>query len=158
MDFFKTLIRPDREKHPERAEVGHAANLLQIGEFQFLQLAYTEWFGHEMPEAMFDRLFDSFMLGDGVPFWARHHARKIIALDAHDKLDDADPAYHRYDTNYVTHVPHGVRRFIVATTIVVGFMCGGILVGHFSVGEGTSILPPYFEKGELDPVKAKHNL
>ncbi len=157
MDFFKTLIRPDRENHPDRAEVGRAANLLQIGEFQFLQLAYKEWFGQEMPSAMIDRLFDSYMLGDGVPHWARHHARKIISLDARGNLDVADPAYHRYDTNYMMHVPHGVR-FIVATSIVVGFMCGGIVVGHLSVGEGISILPPYSEKGELAPVKAKHNL
>ncbi len=107
---------------------------------------------------MIDRLFDSYMLSDAVPFWARHHARKIIALDADDKLDDADPAYHRYDSNYVMNVPHGVRKFIVATTIVVGVLCGGILVGHYSVDEGTTIWPPYFEKGELEPVKAKRNL
>lgn len=158
MDFFETLLRPDREKHPDRAEVGRAANLLQIGEFQFLQLAYAAWFGREMPLPMMDRLFDSFMLGDWVPFWARDHARKIIALDAAGTLDDADPAYHRYDTNYVMHVPHGVRKFIVATTIVVGVVCSGFLVVHFSIGEGTTIWPPYFEKGELVPVKAKHKL
>ena len=157
MDFFKTLIRPDHEKYPDRAKVGRAANLLQIGEFQFLQFAYKEWFGQEMPSAMIDRFFDSYMLSDGVPFWARHHARKIISLDADGVLDDADPAYHRYDTNYVMRVPHGVRRFFVATTVVVGFLCGGIVVAHLSVGEGTSILPPYFEKGELVPVKAKRN-
>ena len=158
MDFFKTLIRPDHEKYPERAQVGRAANLLQVGEFQFLQLAYREWFGHDMPTAMFNRLFDSYMLGDGVPYWAQHHARKIIDMDSNGDLDDSAPEYHRYDSNYVRNVPHGVRQFIVATSIVAGFMCGGILLGHFSVGEGTSILPPYFEKGELEPVKAKNNL
>jgi hypothetical protein len=157
MDFFRTLIRPDHEKHPERAKVGRAANLLQIGEFQFLQLAYREWFGHEIPPTIVDHLFDSYMIDNRVPFWARHHARKIIALDAGGNLDDADPAYHRYDSNYVVRVPHGVRHFIVAMTIVIGFVFGGLLVGHYSVGEGGSIMPPYFEKGELVPIKAKHN-
>ena len=38
--FFQTLIQPDREEHPERALIARAANLLQVGEFQLLQLAY----------------------------------------------------------------------------------------------------------------------
>ena len=79
MDFFKTLIRPDHEKYPERAQVGRAANLLQVGEFQFLQLAYREWFGHDMPTAMFNRLFDSYMLGDGVPYWVVVDVRSRVS-------------------------------------------------------------------------------
>ena len=50
MNLFETLIHPDREEHPERAEVARAANLLQIGEFQLLQLAYQDWFGTDNPQ------------------------------------------------------------------------------------------------------------
>ena len=42
MKFFKALLRPDREEleSKEKAVISAAANLLQIGEFQLLQLAY----------------------------------------------------------------------------------------------------------------------
>jgi len=44
MNFFETLIHPDREEleNAERVLVCRAANVLQIGEFQLLQLAYKE--------------------------------------------------------------------------------------------------------------------
>ena len=48
--FFKTLIRPDQEEDPERTLVARAANVLQVGEFQLLQLAYHEWHGHDLPQ------------------------------------------------------------------------------------------------------------
>ena len=151
MTFLHTLLRPDHEEQPERAEVGRAANLLQIGEFQFLQLAYREWHREELPPVLGDRLFDSYMLRNQVPHWARHHARRIIELDQKGLLTDSDPLYHRYDANYIPHVPHGRRRFAAAVMVVAGFLCGGILVGHYVGGEGTSVLPPYFDRGEVDP-------
>ena len=65
--FFQTLIRPDREESAQRAEVAKAANLLQVGEFQFLQLAYSEWHGEEMSEELINHLFMAYMLYDQVP-------------------------------------------------------------------------------------------
>ncbi|MCH7542778.1 MAG: hypothetical protein IIB65_03995, partial [Proteobacteria bacterium] len=44
-NLFQTLMRPDREESEQRAEVARAANLLQLGEFQLLQLAYHDWHG-----------------------------------------------------------------------------------------------------------------
>ena len=158
MTLLQTLLRPDHDDAPERAEVARAANLLQIGEFQLLQLAYRDWHDHDMPPALVDGLFDRYMLHNQVPHWARHYARRIIDLDSQGQLDDSDPAYHRYDPNYVTHVPQGRRRFAMAVTIVAGFLCGGILVGHYAGGEGTSILPPYFDKGEFDQEAGKRGL
>ena len=38
--FFKTLVKPDWDDNPKRTEIIHAANLLQVGEFQLIQLAY----------------------------------------------------------------------------------------------------------------------
>jgi len=37
--LLKTLIRPDWDDDPKRSEILDAANLLQIGEFQLMQLA-----------------------------------------------------------------------------------------------------------------------
>ena len=43
-DLLNTIIKPDWDDNPIRSEVLDAANLLQIGEFQLIQLAYKVWF------------------------------------------------------------------------------------------------------------------
>ncbi len=149
MNFFETLIHPDKEEDPERAVVAQAANLLQVGEFQLLQLAYKDWFGEDMPKALVDNLFHTYMLYNEVPHWARQYARKIIAVEGRGELDDLDPGYHVYDADYHTFVPDGVRKFIVATSILVICIGGGIWVANLAAGEGLSVLPPYFESKEL---------
>jgi hypothetical protein len=149
--FFETLLRPDREEEPERAEVARAANLLQIGEFQLLQLAYKSWHGQEMSDKVGDAIFRSYMLSSEVPVWARHFARRIIDLDAKGELDDNDPAYHRYDAEYYKALPLGARRLAVAVACISFVVVGGILVGHFAPRSVTSVLPPYFNENELKP-------
>jgi hypothetical protein len=148
--FFQTLLKPDREEDSERAEVAKAANLLQIGEFQLLQLAHYAWHGAEMLEAAKDTIFGSYMLRNQVPVWARHYARRVIELDEQDELDDRDPRYHRYDVDYFKAPPLGARRLIFAVCCIAFVMVGGLAVGqHLAPREVTSILPPYFSQEEL---------
>ena len=92
MNFFKVLLWPDREEaeNAERAVVAAAANQLQVGEFQLLQLAYREWFGEDISESAKDGLFESYMLDGEVPYWARHYARRSIRLDEPGGLNDSD--------------------------------------------------------------------
>ena len=152
MNLFETLIRPDKEEHPERAEIARAANLLQIGEFQVLQLAWAEWHGSEMPPAVTDRLFGSYMLQNRVPHWARAYARRIIAQDAAGTLDEGDPRFHRYDPPPGRALPTGVRRFALATAVVMGCVFGGIYTAHLETWRGGntgSVLPPYFSDKAL---------
>ena len=149
--FFRTLMRPDREEDPERTVVAQAANILQVGEFQLLQLAYDDWYGRELSEAMTDRLFEAYMLHGEVPHWAREYALRIIRQDEIDLIDGNDPAYHRYDREYVTHVPRGVRHFTLACLLLASVMVVSILVGHLAGSKATSILPPYFEEEQLRP-------
>ena len=73
MNFFDTLIHPDREENLQRSEVARAANLLQVGEFQLLQLAYEAWFGHEMSARECDRLFGEYMMAAGFGRLAIEH-------------------------------------------------------------------------------------
>ncbi len=153
MNLFETLIHPDREEHPERAEVARAANLLQIGEFQLLQLAYKDWFGTDIPTGESDRLFGAYMMHNQVPSWARHYARRILGLDAAGMLDDRDPAYHRYDSNYRTkRLPDGVRRFCAASAMIVFVLGGGIWLSHLTAGHTSQILPPYFSDKLINDV------
>ena len=147
--LFKTLLRPDREEDPERTIVARAANILQVGEFQLLQLAYADWYGQDMPGEMSGQLFHDYMLKNEVPVWARHFARWVIRQDEIGQLEIHDPRYHRFDHDYVTHVPQGLRKFITASMIVVFLMGAAILAGHMSGVESTSVLPPYFDSGEF---------
>ena len=145
MNFFETLIHPDREEleNAERVHVCRAANVLQVGEFQLLQLAYKEWFGEDLPEALVARLFSSYMLDSEVPHWARHYARVILIRAEHNRLDDNDPRYHRYDHDYVTHVPRGVQRFCYAAGILAFLMVTSVLIASMTQRE--------WHAGDADP-------
>lgn len=153
MNLWQTLLRPDQDENPERGLVVHAANLLQIGEFQLLQLAFAHWYGREMTEGEISAIFHSFMIRSQVPPWARHYAREIIEQESQGKLDAGAAAYHRYDCEGVrTPLPHGVRRFLVATTLIAGLLGGSIAMASYTVektGKCTDELPPCFTRQEL---------
>jgi len=151
MRFLHTLLHPDREEqNPLSAEIAQAANILQVGEFQLLQLAYRDWHGAEMSASMTDRLFADYMLRKKTPHWARHYARRILDWEARGLLDADNPAYHRYDREYVTHVPQGIRRFVVAATVLTVAVGGVLWLSHVATDGGTkSFLPPYFDDGDL---------
>ena len=65
MTLLKTLLQPDHDENEERAEAADAANLLQVGEFQLLQLAFHAWHERDMPQAMIDPIFTRYMLYNG---------------------------------------------------------------------------------------------
>jgi hypothetical protein len=155
MNFFKTLLRPDREEleSKEKAVIVAAANLLQIGEFQLLQLAYREWHGRDLPESRMDRLFASYMLGGKIPPWGRHYARNIIARAELGRINDRDPAYHRYDNEYRNSVPGGRVRFGLAVMAVFLAVGGGLVLAEMSVGSPAGLLPPYLDESTLNPRK-----
>jgi len=97
MNFVDTLLNPDRDEFPNRTMAVNGANLLQIGEFQFLRLAFVHWHGRNMRADESNAVFDSFMIHNEVPDWALMYARKIEQLDQDNRLNDSDPNYHRYD-------------------------------------------------------------
>jgi len=151
--LWQTLLRPDAEEKEDmdRAEVGRAANLLQVGEFQVLQLAYHEWHNEELPSSITDRVFHDYMIYGEVPHWARHYARQIIRLGDQDRLHEHDPRYHRYDHEYETHVPGGVRRFCIAVACITLFLGGGIIVANHAVKNPISLFPPYLDAEDVKP-------
>ncbi len=151
MNLFQTLMHPDREEleRGQRTLVVKAANILQVGEFQLLQLAYREWHSKDLPEALVSKLFSSYMLKDQVPHWARHYARKIIDADATCGLNDNAPAFHIYDHEYRTSVPDGVRRFWVAVGCLTLLIGGAIVLADLSVTTPASQFPPYLNEEDL---------
>lgn len=161
MNFWQALFHPDREmqEFPERQIVTQAANLLQIGEFQLLQLAYADWFGIEMPAADADRVFRAYMYRSVVPVWARHYARRVLDLEAAGRLHADDPTYHRYDVACGAPLDRRVQRFVVAVVWLVMVLGGGLVWSVYVTRDeaATSVLPPYFQPEELsrpDPAVA----
>jgi len=149
--LWDTLIRPDLEEkqNPEKTEFARAANYLGVGEFQLLQLAYKEWFGEDLPEALVDRLFHTYMLDGDVPHWARHYARQILRLDDNGRVNENDPRYHVYDADYQLPVEDGPRKFYLVSACLMIAMCGGVLLAAFAADESTTVLPPYFDRSHL---------
>lgn len=147
-NFFQTLLRPDREdpEEAERAAVARAADFLMIGEFQFLQLAYYEWHGEDLPTELLDKLFAAYMLKNYVPHWARHYARRVIAKETRGFIDPHDPYYHRYDAEYVTQVPNGVKRFCRVAVFLILFIVGAVWIGQYAAAKNKHFqFPPYVD-------------
>lgn len=151
MNFFRALLQPDREEleMADRMIMVSAANLLDVGEFQFLQLAYHEWFGKDLPPPLVDRLFRRYMMECEVPPWARHYARLILARADGGRLDPNDVAYHRYDHAYRTSVPKGVQYFIGLFSILAFCLIASVIIADLGVRSPMSRLPPYFDREEF---------
>ena len=149
MKFFDVFFHPEREENSNRAELIQAANILQIGEFQILQLAHKEWFGVDIPESRVDDVFARYMVSDDTPHWARHYAREILELDDQGQLDINDPYYHRFDRDYVTFVPKGQRQFVMAALFCGVVIFGSVALASLIATDPVSLLPPYFERDEM---------
>ena len=76
--LLKTLIKPDWDDSPKRSEILHAANLLQIGEFQLIQLAYKVWYREDLPEDKINKIFSEYMVTGIVPIWVTFLKRNKI--------------------------------------------------------------------------------
>ena len=152
--FWETLLNPEHEEieMKERLVVISAANQLQVGEFQLLQLAYRQWYDKELPEALVSKLFTSYMLHHRVPHWARHYARLIIEGHERGEIDDSASKYHRYDYDFHTSVPLGLQRFCLAAAGIMVAVFGSIYIANQVVDGPTSLLPPYFEEKDLHRV------
>ncbi|MBI1208312.1 MAG: hypothetical protein GC191_13635 [Azospirillum sp.] len=149
MNLWSLLIHPDREEQASRSEVAEAANVLEIGEFQLLQLAYRWRFGHELPDDRAGPLFQLAMVEGREPAWALHYAQLILERAREGRLNVNDPTYHRYDRfHYGPDAPQGLAFWVMA----VG--CGALLLGSVTLAslvsaEATSVLPPFFTVQEL---------
>ena len=157
--LWQTLLHPDHEEEEmkDRLVVISAANQLQVGEYQLLQLAYKDWHDQDLPEALISQLFTSYMLDNEVPHWARHYARRVIEGCEDGTIDENAPQYHRYDHDYRKTVPHGIRKFSIAVACLIIFIGGGILLATLTVKNSASMFPPYLELEDLPKPKGTLN-
>jgi len=153
-DFIHTLIKPDWDNNPKRSEILDAANLLQIGEFQLIQLAYKVWYKENLPEDKINKIFEEYMIRGIIPIWATYYARDIIKLDNANVLNGYDEKYHVYDHEfgeYICNDKHRRRRGIqYATIIILVFIFTHFMAANY-VEEAASFFPPYIEKRVVYP-------
>jgi len=153
--LLETLLRPDHddEEMKERGVVIDAANQLQVGEFQLLQLAYRDWHGEDLPEALISKIFTDYMTRSQVPHWARHYARNIIRGCDNGSIDENDQAFHHYDHEYGSVPSRSMLRFCIAVVCLVSFLGGGIIVANMTVENPASMFPPYLDINDLPKKK-----
>ncbi len=150
MDFFRTLLNPEAEEHefPERLEIASAANILDIGEFQILEMAYRDWFGRDMPPAVVDSIFRQYMYRSIVPHWARHYARRIIAQAQRGELMPA-PAIGRPPPLPPGDRQEALRRLVYIAALLLAVVIVSVLVSRGQASRVMSVLPPFFSADEL---------
>ena len=154
--LLKTLIKPDWDDSPKRSEILHAANLLQIGEFQLIQLAYKVWYGKNLPEDKIDKIFSEYMITGIIPIWVTYYARDILKLDQANVLDSYDEKYHVYDNEFGKYIHNETQRrrrgVLYATIIIIVFFASHYMaINYVDVEESASFYPPYVEKRVVYP-------
>ena len=152
--FVKTLIKPDWDDNPKRSEILHAANLLQIGEFQLIQLAYKSWYKKDLPEEKISKIFSEYMLSGIIPIWVTYYAKDIIKIEKANALNSYDKKYHIYDHEFGGYIydekDRRRRGIFYATIIAFVFIMTHYMAANY-VEEPASFYPPYIEKSVVYP-------
>ena len=152
--LLKTLVKPDWDDNPKRSEILHAANLLQIGEFQLIQLAYKVWYNKELPEDKISKIFSEYMVRGIIPIWVAYYAKDIVKLDAAKKLNSYDDKYHIYDHEFGEYIPNERYRkrrgYFYLTIIALVFIASHYMAINY-VEEPAGFYPPYVEKRVVYP-------
>jgi len=152
--LLKTLIKPDWDESPKRSEIIQAANILQIGEFQLLQLAYKVWYREDLPEEKINNIFSEYMVTGIIPIWVTSYAKDILKLEKAKVLDIHNKKYHIYDYEFgkiITDDQQRKKRGILYTIIIsIVFIASHYVVINFSE-EPAGFYPPYVEKSVVYP-------
>ena len=161
--LIKTLIKPDWEDNPKRSEILHAANLLHIGEFQLVQLAYKSWYNENLPEDRINKIFSEYMVTGIIPVWVTHYAQDILKLNKANVLDSFNDKYHVYDHEfgkYISTEKQRKRRGIFYATIIGIVFLGShyMAINYVDIEKSASFYPPYIEKKVVYPELYKLDL
>ena len=152
--LVKTLIKPDWDDNPKRSEILHAANLLQIGEFQLIQLAYKIWYNKDLPEEKISKIFSEYMISGIIPIWVTYYAIDILKMENAKVLNCHDEKYHIYDHEFGSYIRDEKQRRKrgIFYAIIIGFV---FISSHYMAAnyseEPAGFYPPYIEKRVVYP-------
>ena len=154
--LVKTLVKPDWDDNPKRSEILHAANLLQIGEFQLIQLAYKTWYKEDLPEEKINKIFSEYMVSGIIPIWVTYYAIDILKMENANVLNAYDEKYHVYDHEFGESIKDEKNRNRLG--IFYAFIVGIVFVGshymaanYVSIEKPADLFPPYVEKSIAYP-------
>ena len=154
--LVKTLIKPDWDDNPKRSEILNAANVLQIGEFQLIQLAYKVWFKEDLPEEKINKIFSEYMVSGIIPIWVTYYAIDILKMENANVLNAYDEKYHVYDHEFGESIKDEKKRKRLG--IFYAFIVGIVFIGshymaanYVSIEEPADLFPPYVEKSIAYP-------
>ena len=128
--------------------------MLQVGEFQLIQLAYKVWYNVDLPEDKINKIFSEYMITGIIPIWVTYYARDIIKLDKAKKLDSYNERYHVYDHEFGQYIQNENQRRKrgIFYTIIIGFV---FVASHYMAAnyseEPAGFYPPYIEKRVVYP-------
>ena len=152
--LLKTLIKPDWDDNPKRSEILYAANLLQIGEFQLIQLAYKVWYKEDLPVNKINKIFEDYMVAEMIPIWVTYYAKDIIKLDNANALDEYNKKYHVYDHEFGSYIHNDKQRknrgIFYIVIIGLTFIASHYMALNY-VEEPAGFYPPYIEKRVVFP-------
>ena len=152
--LLKTLVKPDWDDNPKRSEILHAANLLQIGEFQLIQLAYKVWYKENLPEKKINNIFSEYMITEIIPIWVTYYARDIIKMEHANVLNSYDEKYHVYDHEFGEYIHDSKQRkkrgIFYAMIIAIVFIGSHYMAANY-IEEPAGLFPPYVEKKVVFP-------
>jgi len=154
--LIKTLIKPDWDDNPKRSEILLAANLLHVGEFQLIQLAYKVWYNEDLPEDKINKIFSEYMVTGIIPVWVTHYAQDILKLSKANVLDSFNDKYHVYDHEFGSYISTEKQRkrrgIFYAFIIGVVFITSHYMAINYVEDEGSAgFYPPYVEKRVVYP-------
>ena len=154
--FLRTLVKPDWDDNPKRSEILLAANLLHVGEFQLIQLAYKVWYKQELPEDKISKIFSEYMVTGIIPVWVTDYAQNILKLNNANVLDSFNDKYHVYDHEfgkYISTEKQRKRRGIFYAIIIgIVFIASHYMAINYVEDEGSAgFYPPYVEKRVVYP-------
>jgi len=160
--LLKTLVKPDWDENPKRSEILDVANLLQIGEFQLIQLAYKAWYEENLPEDKINKIFSEYMITGIIPIWVTYYARDILKLDQANVLDSYNKKYHVYDNEFGKYIDNEKQRrrrgVLYATIILFVFIATHYMaINYVKDEESAGFYPPYIEKRVVYPELYKRN-
>ena len=154
--LLKTLIKPDWDDNPKRSEILHAANLLQIGEFQLIQLAYKVWYKQNMPEEKINKIFSEYMVSGIIPIWVTYYAKDILKLEKANVLNFFDKKYHVYYYEFGEYIYNDKQRrkrgiYYVIVILFVFIATHFMAINYVAIEEPAGFYPPYIEKRIVYP-------
>ena len=154
--LLKTLINPDIDDNPKRSKILDAANLLQIGEFQLIQLAYKIWYKEDLPEEKINLIFSEYMITGIIPIWVTYYANDILKLDQANILDSYEEKYHVYDHEFGEYIYNETQRkkrgiFYVIFIGIVFVATHYMAINYVNIEEPAGFYPPYIEKRIVYP-------